>query len=243
MSANASSASLVAHALAVAALLSFAATVATAATAANAADAASLPAPVVQPAPALAQADAPAFAVGEQWTFDYKNELEPQHNSTFTQTVTAIDGHGQVSLNGGAIVMNSFGNLVSTGGGNYKPSDEKLRFPLAVGKSWSASYVFSRGGWSAQGDREAKVVGVERVETPAGAFDAFRVEQVVVWSGIAGNGGHGTTHEVDWYAPAVGRVVKFDYTDRPTKGAPTVTHVQLVGFKPGPASAARAASQ
>ncbi|WP_446326727.1 TapB family protein [Burkholderia pseudomallei] len=237
MSVNASPASTVMRALAVVALLSFAAATA------SAADAASLPAPVAQPAPALTQAEAPVFAVGEQWTFDYKNEVEPQRNSTFTQKVTAIDGNGRIQLNGGAIVMDSVGNLVSTGGGNYQPSDEKLRFPLAVGKSWSASYVFSRGGWSAKGDREAKVVGAERIETPAGAFDTFRVEQVVVWDGTAGNAGHGTTREVDWYAPAVGRVIKFDYTDRPMKGAPTVTHVELVGFKPGPASTAGAASQ
>lgn len=210
--------------------------------AAPAQTAASLPAPVAQPVP-LTRADAPAFAVGEQWTFDYKNELESQRDGTFTQTVTKIDDNGRVQLNGGAIIMDASGNLVSTGGGNYEPSDEKLRFPLSVGKSWSASYVFNRGGWSARGDREAKVVGVERIETPAGAFDAFRVEQTVAWSGAAGNGGHGTTHETDWYVPAVGRVVKFDYTDRPTKGAPTVTHVVLVSFKPGLASAPRAASQ
>ena len=240
MNINASFASPVDRALAVAALLSFTTA------AANAADAASLPVPVAQPAPsvpALTQADAPAFTIGEAWTFDYKNEVEPQHNSTFTQTVTAIDANSRVRLNGGSIIMDASGNLVSTGGGNYEPSDEKLRFPLSVGKSWSASYVFNRGGWSARGDREAKVVGVERIETPAGAFDAFRVEQTVAWSGAAGNGGHGTTHETDWYVPAVGRVVKFDYTDRPTKGAPTVTHVVLVSFKPGLASAPRAASQ
>lgn len=237
MTVNASFARPVVRSLAVATLLSFAASTA------SATDAARLPAPVAQPAPALAQADAPVFAVGEAWTFDYKNEVEPQHNSTFTQRVTAIEGNGRVQLNGGSIIMDVSGNLVSTGGGTYTPSDEKLRFPLAVGKSWSASYAFNRGGWSARGVRDAKVVGVERIDTLAGAFDTFRVEQVVVWDGTAGNGGHGTTHEVDWYAPAVGRVIKFDYTDRPTKGAPTVTHIELVGFKSSPASAARAASQ
>ncbi|MCS6473784.1 hypothetical protein NX871_28140, partial [Burkholderia thailandensis] len=33
------------------------------------------------------------------------------------------------------------------------------------------------------------------------------------------------------------------FLTRPMKGAPTVTHVELVGFKPGPASTAGAASQ
>ncbi|VBU66030.1 TapB family protein [Burkholderia pseudomallei] len=203
---------------------------------------ASLPAPVAQPAPP-ARVDAPAFAVGETWTFAYANALEPSKNATYTQTVSSVAADGSPTLNGGALALDASGNLVKTATGSYQPSDGKLQFPLFVGKSWSASYVYRTGSWAASGDRQAKVVGVERVETPAGAFDAFKVEQVVSWSGIAGNRGQGITRETDWYAPAVGRIARMDFVDQPTHGAPTTTHVELVGFKPAPTAPARPASQ
>lgn len=203
---------------------------------------ASLPAPVAQPVPP-ARADAPAFAVGEAWTFAYANALEPSKNATYTQTVSGVAADGSASLNGGALALDASGNLVKTATGSYQPSDGKLQFPLFVSKSWSASYVYRTGSWAASGDRRAKVVGVERVETPAGAFDAFKVEQVVSWSGIAGNRGQGITRETDWYAPAVGRIARMDFVDQPTHGAPTTTHVELVGFKPAPTAPARPASQ
>lgn len=204
--------------------------------------AASLPAPVAQPAPP-ARADAPAFAVGEAWTFAYANALEPSKNATYTQTVSSVAADGSPTLNGGALALDASGNLVKTATGSYQPSDGKLQFPLFVGKSWSASYVYRTGSWAASGDRQAKVVGVERVETPAGAFDAFEIEQTVSWSGTEGNRGHGITRETDWYAPAVGRIVKMDFVDQAAHAAPTTTHVDLVGFKPAPAAPARPASQ
>lgn len=239
MSVNASSANQVARALAVAALLPFAAPTA------SAADGASLPAPVAQPtpsAPALPQADAPAFAVGEAWTFAYKNALEPAKDDTYTQTVSGVAADGSATLNGGAVALDPSGNLVKTATSSYTPSDCKLRFPLFIGAAWSASYVYRSGAWVSSVDRQAKVVAIERVETRAGVFDAFKIEQAASWSGAQGNRGYGVTRETDWYAPVVGRVVKTDYIDRPTHGAPTVTHVVLIGFKPASASASASAA-
>lgn len=203
---------------------------------------ASLPAPVAQPAP-LARANAPKFAIGESWTFAYANALEPSKNATYAQTVSSVAADGSAILNGGALALDASGNLVKAATGTYQPSDGKLQFPLFVGKSWSASYIYRTGSWAASGERQAKVVGVERVETPAGAFDAFKVEQTVSWSGTEGNRGQGVTRETDWYAPAVGRFVRMDFVDQAAHAAPTTTHVELVGFKPASAASARPASQ
>ncbi|WP_206954121.1 TapB family protein [Trinickia acidisoli] len=224
MSANAASFISTARALAAVALLS-----ATASTA-IAADAASLPAPVAQPAPPLAEAQAPAFAVGEAWTFSYENALEPAKNATYAQSVSSVAADGSPTLNGGAAALDASGNLVKNASGSYQPSDGKLQFPLFVGKSWSASYVYRAGSWAARGEREAKVVAVERVETSAGAFDAFKVEQVVSWSGTEGNRGQGVTRETDWYAPSVGRIVRMEYVDQAAHAASTTTRVELAKF-------------
>jgi hypothetical protein len=191
------------------------------------------------PAPMpLAQAQAPAFAVGEEWEFAYTNVLEPRRNNNFTQRVVSVAG-GQTVLavgdgRAGPTVLDASGNIMSAGGGAYEPSDGRLQFPLAVGKAWSISYVYKSGSWISHCDREAKVIGVERIDTPAGPLDAFKIEQKTSWSGNDQYGGHGVTHETDWYAPAVGRIARLDYQDIPVKGPATTTHVELARWRPAP---------
>jgi len=199
-----------------------------AASAALAASAASLPAPVAAQVPS-AQADAPVFTAGEAWTFQYKNDLEPSKNSTYTQTVGRVED-GRAIVNGGATILDANSNIVKLGSASYEPSDVKLRFPLRVGDSWSSSYAYRSGSWKAIGDRHTTVVGVERIETAAGVFDAFRVEQVVSWSATDIRQRDGRTRETDWYAPSVGRIVKLDFSDQESNFAPTSTHVELIKF-------------
>lgn len=199
-----------------------------AASAALAVSAASLPAPVAAQVPS-AQADAPAYAAGEIWTFQYKNDLEPAKNSTYTQTVTRVED-GRAIVNNGGTILDASSNIVKLGAASYEPSDGKLRFPLRVGDEWSSSYAYRSGSWEALGERQTRVVGVERVDTVAGSFDAFRVEQIVSWSAGAGNKGGGRTSETDWYAPSVGRIVKSDFSDKAAGIAPTSTHVELIRF-------------
>ncbi|MGA7778234.1 MAG: hypothetical protein WCA85_11055 [Paraburkholderia sp.] len=201
---------------------------ASAAIAASAALPASLPAPVAQPAP-LSQADAPVYETGETWTFQYKNDLEPTKNSTFKQRVTSVEGNRAI-LNSGATILGGDANLIKIGAATYEPSDGKLRFPLRVGDSWSSSYVYRSGSWTAVGERHTTVVGVERIETAAGAFDAFRIEQRVSWSASDIRQRDGRTRETDWYAPSVGRIIKSDFSDQQSNFAPTSTHVELVEF-------------
>jgi hypothetical protein len=189
---------------------------------------ASLPAPAVQPTP-VTGADAPAYTVGEQWTFHYENALEPAKNATYTQAVSRIDG-ASVEVNGGAIVLDASSNVVKSASASYEPSDGKLHFPMHVGDTWSATYTYRTGTWESAVQRQTRVVGVEGVDTPAGHFDAFKIEQVASWTATGGNRGQGTTQETDWYAPAIGRIVKAEYVDRVAHGAPTTTHLELTQF-------------
>jgi hypothetical protein len=191
----------------------------------------------------LTQADAPAYTVGEQWTFDMKNELEPSKNATFTQTVTRI-GDGRVELDGGAATLDANGNYVMNASSTFIPNDCKLHFPMHVGDTWSSSFTYKNGTIETTNQRDAKVVSVERVDTAAGSFDTFRVEQVGSWRPTDGGKAHGSVEETDWYAPSVGRIVKMDYANRPAKGAQTTLHIELTAFKSATvASAPRPASQ
>ena len=83
-------------------------------------------------------------------------------------------------------------------------------FPLDSGKSWSTR-VGARvpaTGETRSVRVDGRVMGTERVRVPAGEFDAVKVRRLV----YPGDGTYflPETHvvEIDWYAPALGRVVR-----------------------------------
>ncbi|MEO8922297.1 MAG: hypothetical protein ABI330_05640, partial [Caldimonas sp.] len=59
-------------------------------------------------------------------------------------------------------------------------------------------------------DFHAKVVAQERITTPAGEFDAYKVELSGFWRNEAeiGHGAIGRQYETYWYAPAAKRFVR-----------------------------------
>ncbi len=192
----------------------------------------------------LTVAQAPSFAVGTQWEFSHTSALERSQNKSFTQKVASVaGGHTKLVVgNDGSIVMDANTNIERSGQAVYSPNDQTLQFPLSVGKSWSGSYVYTSGSWRTQCDREAKVVAIERVSTPAGDFDAFRIEEKTLWQTSASVGGTGVTRATAWYAPAAGRIVKMDYQDIPIKGPATTTETVLTRYAPAAPSDAQAAN-
>ncbi|MFT4434177.1 hypothetical protein ACMX25_12390 [Caballeronia sp. 15715] len=183
-------------------------------------------------------ANAPVFAAGERWEFAYENTLEPRLNERYSQTVESAAPSATTLVNnrGGHFHLDADSNLVETPATRYEPSDGRLKFPMAVGQSWSTTYVVRSGAWTAKCDRTSSVVAAERIKTPAGEFDAFRIEQRVAWAGMGASQGSGLTLERDWYAPAVGRIVKVEYEDKPLKGPVTATTAQLVEYSPAAAA-------
>lgn len=87
-----------------------------------------------------------------------------------------------------------------------------LRFPLVLGARHSFSGVLTNGGGVRDGT--CQVEGVETVKVPAGEFEAVKV----VCSGFI------TPKRVDdissyqdtvWFAPSIGRVIRFDWKNKP----------------------------
>lgn len=86
-----------------------------------------------------------------------------------------------------------------------------LVFPLDPGKSWSLRVKASVAGVT-RGQRnvrvDGRVLGTERIRVPAGEFDAVKIRRLV----YPGDANYFISEtnivETDWYAPALGRVVR-----------------------------------
>lgn len=83
----------------------------------------------------------------------------------------------------------------------YDPNNGFYSFPMAVGKTWRATYTVQEGQDQYEEWVEREVAAYEQVTVPAGTFMAFRVSITA-----ASYDGFDETY---WYAPDVGYVVKF----------------------------------
>jgi hypothetical protein len=111
-----------------------------------------------------------------------------------------------------------------------QPPSRALALPLEVGKAWDASYeATTTTGAKLRVKIESKVAAQEKIATPAGEFQAYRVESEGYVSGLSFQGGWGIRQKA-WYAPAIDRLVRFEFRELRTLGADNVT--ELKQFKP-----------
>jgi hypothetical protein len=117
-----------------------------------------------------------------------------------------------------------------TSGSQYEPAIPQLQHPLKVGAAWEGSYqLLSANGARSRLKMEYTVAAQEKVRTPAGEFDAFRIESKGYLSGVSWQGGFGIQQK-NWYAPAIDRIVRTEYKEQRTMGADNVS--ELKQFKP-----------
>jgi hypothetical protein len=102
-----------------------------------------------------------------------------------------------------------------------------------VGESWKSSYLSESATAKSKGDIDFKVVAREKVKTPAGEFDAFRIESGGWVTGVSWSGSVRIA-QVQWFAPAVGRVIKSEYKDYRGSQLWTDTASELKSFTPAP---------
>ncbi|CAB3794312.1 hypothetical protein [Pararobbsia alpina] len=177
----------------------------------------------------LPAAQAPTFLVGDSWTYSLSDPRTPGRTFSFVQTIHSINDGAiklTVSNNGGTMPasMDQNGNLTSIGTKQYSPSDSKLKFPIAVGGNWTNNFTTHTGNGDATTTLSAKVVGVESVETPAGTFQAFRIEET---GSVAAPDGKFQFTETDWYAPDAKRIIKFTFNGTGGDGGTFGTQAQL----------------
>lgn len=133
------------------------------------------------------------------------------------------------------VITEDFAVAVSgAGGARFDPPIPQVRFPLTVGQSWKAAYdMHTPNQTRSRAEVDLKVVGAEKLSTPAGEFDTVRIEQSGWVNGVSWQGSVRIVQEL-WFAPAIGRMVRTDFRSfrdgRPWEHTVTV----LKSFKPAP---------
>jgi hypothetical protein len=194
----------------------------------------------------LAQADAssrPMPKVGDVTVYSVNNRLE-NRQSEDTVTVTSVEGgliktkhlrpdrnppelEGVTNLDWNPLVSGSSGT-------RFEPAIEIHRFPMKVGDSWKSRYdATGLTGSRSRAELEVKVAAQEKVTTPAGEFDTFRIEMAGWINGVNWQGAVRLSQTV-WYAPAIGRAVRSDYKDYRNSSLNTSTLTELKAHKPAP---------
>ena len=123
--------------------------------------------------------------------------------------------------------------LSGSSGSKFEPPSKVLDFPLEPGKQWKHSYkMTTRAGGVGTADMETRIVGAEKIKTPAGEFDTVRVDAkgYIGFGSGPGRGGFHLTQSV-WYAPSIDRLVRFESKEQRTLGNDIL--IELKSFKPG----------
>jgi hypothetical protein len=205
--------------------------------------------------------NAPKFAVGDRWVYkeaDIGNNKEP-----FTYANEVKEANDEIAWLYGTQGSREFwwkydvkraifierrqfsAEAADTRGkvaySRHEKQDIRIQFPLEVGKSYPVKEYWSNSdGTSGDNDLKVTVESYEKVKTAAGEFDAYRISSKGWWNKRIDprypnfRGGAGQIEFVDWYAPAVKRVIKYEQKDywqnQPSK------HItgELVEFKVSP---------
>jgi hypothetical protein len=205
-------------------------------------------------------AEAPAYRVGDRWSYHGDDGFRVKTEWDETHELTAIGPEGiaaRITLKGGFDVARSelwsAPGLVKVGaicGDNqtrrFATLLQRDDFPLAAGKSWSqfADNYNEATQQSGQINYWVRVQGWDKVTTPAGTFDAIsmnvqmRLDDETFWRYAT------TCNYIVWYAPSVRGVVREErraqYVEKGSDnagGAATIRTqfgtVELVSFTPG----------
>lgn len=180
--------------------------------------------------PAIAQkADRPIVRAGDRWQFvEYYGtaSTEPNRDWVVTSvTPSRIEG----TENGEPLVLNSELNVLESP--RSKNSNlQALSFPLEIGKQWqyAGEWVFKVTGSKGSSIIEVEVVDYERVNVPAGDFEAFKLMSKGSIRGVSAKNSliEAEVTSTYWYAPAARAIVKSIYRN-PYIGVITV---ELVKF-------------
>lgn len=182
---------------------------------------------------------APIYKVGDTWTL-INGRTDSKPGTPLVLTVVAVTENQTTlssSWNGGPpkeVDYDNQGNVTRDGNGTtYEPSAGVLSFPMTVGKSWDSHHIrrFTSGTLDVSAHDE--VVAFERVQVPAGSFDAYK---------IVSRGTNAKQLErlysapftaTYWYAPSVKRIIKSEHALYLNHQALTQT-VELAAFSLAP---------
>jgi hypothetical protein len=213
--------------------------------------------PAVSGATAAVVADAPQFRVGDQWVYRVREGFRNPVVFEETRTVTAVGAEGATvrvvargpTLDAERVERWPAPGLVAQGAlfdietRRFASPLVRYRYPLAAGQAWNQNVAnFNElTGRSGVINRRVRVAGYDRVTTPAGVFDAVRLEVFMRLDDEEFWRWPTTTTYTLWYAPAARATVReLKRASYVEKGGPDVgelpaqnTIVELLSFTPG----------
>lgn len=165
--------------------------------------------------PSSARAETPLIKAGDRWVFAERADWGKLMKWERTWVVSSVDQNGiKGEENGKPLALSLELNPIES------PRDkhtglQRLNFPLEVGKRWSYEddYIYfndpNYGRVNGHFKVEVVVVAYEKVQVPAGEFDAFKLDAKGTW--VSPQGGPGKLHNRYWYAPAARALVKEEH--------------------------------
>jgi hypothetical protein len=202
--------------------------------------------PPNQPAPAAAsesptpQESMEEPQVGDQWTYEVRDQITGELKSTITSTVTDVSSK-EIGIKLAQLGKPNFGyqtfdrswNLLESGDWRYAPNDGTgVQASLSVGRTWPIRGTDSNrtGGFSWKRSGTSKVTAKESITTQAGTFDTFKIET----SAQAQNTNDPTKkiqfEQQTWYAPAIDHWVKRTFISRSEGKIRENTTTELIEF-------------
>lgn len=155
-------------------------------------------------------AELPEWKPGDKRKYSVKDRLTGLIKDEQVTEIFSVDAQAiVVNVNGYKTQMTREFNERETQ--SHSNSDLRLlSFPLSVGKAWSFKTDWKNKAANSSGVESAdvKVASFEKVQTPAGEFDAFRIESVGYWDNSRGR--RGRLARTLWFAPSVRTVVKYE---------------------------------
>ena len=155
------------------------------------------------------RAEIPSLAPGDRWTYK-RVDVPPAEQKDFRLEVEVVEG-GEIRGTKGDRFDREWALLSAREGLTWEPQAKRFVWPMSLGAMTKTEYRVTGSQDYPQWTVSAtvRVVGLERVTVPAGAFDTFRVEVSGEYRQVRSNGrsGSGTFKNTYWYSPEVKKEV------------------------------------
>jgi hypothetical protein len=172
--------------------------------------------------PAEAQtADVAGVLPGDRWVYEISDEITGDLKQTTTVVVIAVSDteiNTRISTRGAArprqIVFDPGWSRIDDDVWKFRPSDGAgVQLPLQVGKEWRFENKATQfqNGTALSTTGQSKIVAQEKITTPAGTFDTFKMETTMRQVNSNDQTKAATVNIALWYAPAVNRWVRRTY--------------------------------
>jgi hypothetical protein len=198
---------------------------------------------VLWPRPLLAQAPEQPdgqVRVGDRWTYATKDEITGLPTETFTHVVREISNNQTVIAystegNSGSrpIIFDRYWNRIEDRDLKFKPNNGLgTHSVLAVGVEWQAENETrnTQTGNAWKNKISSKIVAQETITTPAGTFEAFKIETRRHEISAANPGKTWDYEYVKWYSPQVAHWVRWSSVERAQNRLISSKSEELIGF-------------